>query len=158
MAENFDLFAGIDLTVDDFLSPNESVEPATTNEEVAVADALEFDIFADTAATEEPVAPVKEDPVVPVKEVVAKESKTKKTAKKADKKPAVKDEDLEVSTEWTIAYAGQQMNPPHDKMKVEDVRQWLEVDFPELSKERCKWSIEKKKKLMVPIVSGAKKG
>ncbi|MFE4029247.1 hypothetical protein ACFX4N_24120 [Priestia sp. YIM B13551] len=43
-------------------------------------------------------------------------------------------------------------------MTLEQVREWLELDYPELSKERTKLVVEEEKKLIVPIVSGAKKG
>ncbi|MEK1828821.1 hypothetical protein AAAC51_06630 [Priestia megaterium] len=43
-------------------------------------------------------------------------------------------------------------------MSLEQVRQWLELSFPELSKERTKMDVQEEQKLVVPIVSGAKKG
>jgi hypothetical protein len=66
--------------------------------------------------------------------------------------------DEKVSTEFTVYYAGHRIPVPEDNMTLESLREFLEGDFPELSKERTEMTIDREKKQVVPIVKGAKKG
>lgn len=172
--ENFDLFTKLDLSGDDFVSPSESVEPQTENEKETVQASI--NLFGeqpvpivpnDQKPAEKKVAELsskEEEPIVPVKVVDTKKKKRTQSKPKESsdlakklKEQKKKKEDTTITPEWTIAYSAQQYHVPHD-MKVEEVRQWLEVDYPELSKERTTWDIDESKHLLVPIVSGAKKG
>lgn len=141
MTKEFNLFANIDLTEDDFLDASE----------VNGAD-LFGDSLTDTEEPKKEEAKKDEAPVVPVK----KEAKGKSKAKDTKKKTKSPMEHI-VDGTWEVAYAGHRVNPPHE-MKVEELRAWLELDYPELSKERCRMIVEEDKKLIVPVVSGAKNG
>ncbi|MCD7911045.1 hypothetical protein KC480_05835 [Bacillus velezensis] len=87
-----------------------------------------------------------------------KEEKTKVTSKKpATKKQKAKPDD-KVDTDYVVYYAGNRIPVPESNMTLEEVRAYLESDFPELSKERTQMLLDKKEKQIVPVVSGAKKG
>lgn len=176
--ENFDLFTKIDLSEDSLVSPSESVEAKAENEKEAEQQAT-INLFGEKPV---PIVPVtqkpaekltvnvtskeEEAPVVPVKVVDTKaktKTKTKAKGKSSSelaeklKEQKKKKEDVTITPEWTIAYSAQQYHVPNN-MKLEEVRQWMELDYPELSKERTTWDINEEKHLLVPIVSGAKKG
>ena len=168
------LFGTIDLSDNDFLDRSE----ANGFGDLFSAPAGD-DLFGSAPAPVVPApAPTKEEakeeiPVVQIKVpgVEVKQTKTssaKTTAKKETKKtdPALsknikeqmkKKEERKVDGTWEVAYAAQRLNPPHE-MTLEELRQYLELDWPELSKERCRMTIDEEKKLIVPIVSGAKNG
>lgn len=65
-----------------------------------------------------------------------------------------------------ICYAGRQFpitkffadTDSLSKLELEDVRKRLEKHFPELSKQRTKMEWDEKKKFIVPMVTGGKKG
>lgn len=163
MTEKKDLFA-IDLSQNDFLDPNESKKfdglfqtTAGTN----LFDAPSSSPFDNVAQTETPVVvQVKEEekpPVVPVNKEEKKPTGKSKGKDKKNTKPVDK-KNIKVDTTWNIAYAAQQYNPPENDMTLEQVREWLELDYPELSKERCHMDVDADKKLIVPIVKGAKNG
>lgn len=179
---NNNLFSDIDLTSNDFLDPTESTPfdsiftQPIANDPFANASTSPspFD-NVDPTPNEEPapVVPVKETkpeekpeekaPVVPIKKEETKSKKAKKGKADPALSKSIKDqkkarENMKVDTTWNIAYAARQYNPPEDDMTLEQVRQWLEIDYPELSKERCRLEIDNEKKLIVPIVNGAKKG
>lgn len=78
-----------------------------------------------------------------------------KEVKKA--KPKAKEEQ-KVDQEYMIYYAGHRVPVPQNNMTLESVRQFLEMDFPELSKARTEMTIDTKEKQIVPVVKGAKKG
>jgi hypothetical protein len=86
----------------------------------------------------------------------------KKQSKKAEKKEPIKKEkaapETKVNSDFVVFYAGHKVNVPEDNMTIEEVRAFLEMDFPELSKERTEMTIDKEKKEIVPVVKGAKKG
>ncbi|WP_263117516.1 MoaD/ThiS family protein [Bacillus subtilis] len=114
-----------------------------------------------------PIIEIKEEaPVIPVTEDKKEKKNTKSNRSKTDKKALSqniktqkkKRESMKVDKTWNIAYAANQYNPPEDDMTLDEVRQWLELDYPELSKERCRMEVNEEKKLIIPIVSGAKKG
>lgn len=107
---------------------------------------------------EAPVVQIKDEKKEKSKKGKGK-SKPKDTAlSKKIKEQKAKKENLKVDKTWVVAYSAQQYNPPEDDMTLDSVREWLEIDYPELSKERCRMEVDETKKLIVPIVSGAKKG
>lgn len=154
MTEKNDLFK-IDLSQNDFLDPTESQKFDGLFQTTAGTNLFDNpnsnNPFDNVVQTEQPV-------VVQVKEEEKKpaagkaKGKDKKTTKPVDKK------NIKVDTTWNIAYAAQQYNPPENDMTLEQVREWLELDYPELSKERCHMDVDADKKLIVPIVKGAKNG
>lgn len=80
------------------------------------------------------------------------------TAKKEEKKP-------EFNYATYIAYAGNSFLLTKffeveklAELDLETVRKRLERDFPELSKQRCKMEWDEKKNLIIPMVTGGKKG
>jgi|GEM_PF-4046524 len=85
--------------------------------------------------------------------------KEKKETKAEIKKTTSKAKTIEtVGAEFTVYYAGHKIPVPKDNMTLEEVREFLEGDFPELSSERTEMTIDKDKKHIVPVVKGAKKG
>lgn len=93
------------------------------------------------------------------------DKKDKKETKAAPPKSAPKstpkksqDQDQKVNTAFTVYYAGHQVAVPEDGMTLENLRRYLESDFPELSKDRTRMTVDIKKNQVVPIVQGAKKG
>lgn len=165
MTEKKDLF-NIDLSQNDFLDPTESKKFDGLFQTTAGTNLFDNpssnNPFDNVAQTEPPVVvQVKEEEKPPVVQVNKEEKKPaagkakgkdKKTTKPVDKK------NIKVDTTWNIAYAAQQYNPPENDMTLEQVREWLELDYPELSKERCHMDVDADKKLIVPIVKGAKNG
>lgn len=122
-------------------------------------------------APEQPELPVEEaeeeevildlfgNPIEPVKPVKLPPAKAKTTdAPKAPSKPAAPKPEEKFGPEYQYAYAGHVGNLPEEDMTLERVREFLQVDFPELSRERTKMDIDKDSKLIVPMVLGAKKG
>ncbi|MCY9186514.1 hypothetical protein [Bacillus halotolerans] len=85
-----------------------------------------------------------------------------KQEKPKAKKPATKKQkanpEEKVDTDYVVYYAGNRIPVPESNMTLEEVRGYLETDFPELSKERTQMLLDKKEKQIVPVVSGAKKG
>lgn len=96
------------------------------------------------------------NPIDPPKKENKSASKPK--AKAAPKKEVKPKEEVKYGPEFRIAYARHSENLPHEDMTLEEIRQYLEVDFPELSKERTKMDVDDKTKTIVPMVLGAKKG
>ncbi|MFE7817877.1 hypothetical protein ACFU1R_06690 [Priestia megaterium] len=178
-----DLFGSVDLSANTFLENNEAKGFDNVFQQPAGADLFSMpaaDPFANLNANtaenpfaqpqaqekkeEPPVVEVKkeekkeEPPVVPVKKDNKTKPKKNSAVSKAIKNQVKKKEDMKVDKTWTVAYAAQQHNPPEDDMTLDALRQWLELDYPELSKERCRMEVDEEKKLVVPVVSGAKKG
>ncbi|GIN55035.1 MULTISPECIES: hypothetical protein [Bacillus] len=86
-----------------------------------------------------------------------KQEKPKATKKPATKRQKATPEDI-VGTGYVVYYAGHRHPVPEDNMTLEQVRSFLESDFPELSKERTQMLLDKKEKQVIPVVTGAKKG
>lgn len=90
-------------------------------------------------------------------EVEGKEEKDEKKEKNAQVK--VKDKNKEpIGTPMIVSYAGHKITINDVKLTPEDIRKKLEKDFPELSKERTEMIVDKKKKLIVPVIRAARKG
>lgn len=114
---------------------------------------------------ESPEAPefddVDDDIVVPEEDQqlnMFDDDEPKKAPKKkvaAASKPAP---EVKVGTGFTVYYAGHRIPVPQEEMTLDAVRQYLESDFPELSKERTEMLMNKEKNEVVPVVKGAKKG
>ncbi|MCM3130586.1 hypothetical protein PUW24_00595 (plasmid) [Paenibacillus urinalis] len=90
--------------------------------------------------------------------VIKSDEKTPVTAKKEIEKP-------ELNHATFICYSGLSISITkffsEDKLaglELEDVRKRLEKDYPELSKQRTKMDWDKKKNIIVPMVTGGKKG
>jgi hypothetical protein len=81
------------------------------------------------------------------------------------KKP-VKDQNLEVSDEFTIHYATHTFRvtdfinpmPASGKVTLDELRQKMEEEFYEMTKERTKWDYDETLKRLYPDVSGTSKG
>lgn len=69
-----------------------------------------------------------------------------------DKEPAVYDKDR------MVAYAGHQLPITDRTLSLEQIRQLLEPQYPELSKDRCDMTYDNKTGIIVPVVKGARKG
>ncbi|WP_067923975.1 hypothetical protein [Alicyclobacillus shizuokensis] len=82
----------------------------------------------------------------------------KRSSKNTTVKKTVTKTPEKVGTDYMVYYAGYQIPVPRDEMTVEEVRQMLEADYPELSKERTEMLVDAEKKQIVPVVKGAKKG
>lgn len=162
-----DLFS-IDLSQNDFLDPSEAKAFDNIFQQSAGADIFAAPNNSNPFDSPAPVVEVKDEaPIVPIKKEEPKpQSKAGKPAKgkkdpalsKNIKKQMENRKNMKVDTTWNIAYAAAQYNPPENDMTLEQVREWLELDYPELSKERCRMEIDEEKKLIVPIVSGSKNG
>ena len=169
MNENktFDLFANIDATSNDFLDSKEVDMfgdlfnlPASSNDLFGNSEPVAVQAKPETAQAE---PETKEIPVVPAPKVSTQKKATSKTKKKNPaltkniKEQIKKNDERKVDGTWQVAYAARRLNPPHE-MTIEELRQFLELDWPELSKDRCSMTIDEEKKLIVPIVNGAKNG
>lgn len=168
--ENFDLFTKLGSANGDSVSPSENTKPQTEAGQPSINLFGEQPVpivpkdQAPAASKTAEVSNKEEAPVVPVNTTETKKKTKSKAKGKASselanklKEQKEKQENMTITPEWTIAYSAQQYHVPHD-MKIEEVREWMEVDYPELSKERTTWDIDESKRLLVPIVSGAKKG
>lgn len=85
----------------------------------------------------------------------------KKPAKGSKKKPAgAKTPPVEekVDSEFIVCYAGHKIPVPHNDMTLEQVREILEKDFPEMTKQRAKLEVDKEKKQVIAFVHGGKHG
>ena len=106
-----------------------------------------------------PIAPPTKSVKLPpaVKPTVAKPTTAKATpAAKAE--PAKPKEPEKFGIDYQYAYAGHVGNLPQEDMTLEDIRQFLQVDFPELSKERTRMEVDTETKYIIPIVKGTKSG
>jgi hypothetical protein len=93
---------------------------------------------------------------------------TKPVAKKSAKKPATQapaakstpkaDTKTKVGSDYNVYYAGHSIPVPQDDMSLEQLRSFLEADFPEMSKERTKMTVNIAKKQVVPVIHGGKNG
>jgi hypothetical protein len=79
-------------------------------------------------------------------------------------KPAL--EKIKVNEEWTVCFAAQRFQIheffdgqiPEGGVSLEELREKMELEFYELSKERVVWEHDKERKLLFPIVKGTSKG
>lgn len=86
-----------------------------------------------------------------------KNTSSPKPPKKSETKPK-KPVEEKVDTSWNVAYAGQLIPVPEDDMSITKLHQFLEVDFPELSKSRSTCALDKEGKIITFAPNGAKKG
>lgn len=110
----------------------------------------------DAAPKKEEAAPKKEE----AKKEPAKNKSSDSKAKTPDKKKLTKSEmdNLRVGPTWTIAYAAQVFTPPEVDMTLEQVREYMEQDYPEFSSSRTKWEVDEDKHLLVPVIHSGKMG
>lgn len=110
-----------------------------------------FDAFAESNAIPEEMKKKEEEK--------KKKESTKKGSKKTSK-PKVEKYDLPL----VVRYAQQniELTAEHfggvEKVTLEEVRKYLEDDYPELGKERTLMEYDKDKGLVIPIVRGSRKG
>lgn len=82
----------------------------------------------------------------------AREQSKKAGTAAAKKEPEVYDKDR------AVHYAGHRIEVPTREMNLEGVRQMLEEQFPELSKERTEMLYDDEKGLVIPVLKGHRKG
>lgn len=112
---------------------------------------VEVDLFG------EPIVKPKPVKLPPAKPQVAKEDKGNKATASVSAAPK-KTEIKTFGTDYQYAYAGHIANLPQDGMTLEVLREYLQVDFPELSAKRTVMDVDTETKIIVPIVKGAKSG
>jgi hypothetical protein len=81
--------------------------------------------------------------------------KQESSAKKESATPKIHEK--KYGTEYTVFFAGHEKRVPAE-MTQEEIRQYLEEDFPELSKDRTSFDVNEEKKHLYVRVSGGKKG
>lgn len=130
--------------------PAEQAEPIAPSEPEE-QQAAEVPEAAPAQSVEEQIS-LFDDDEVPKQQVAEAASAKKKTpAKKADA-------NQKVNPDFMVYYAGKRIAVPESDMSLEQLRVYLEGDFPELSKERTEMTVDMTKKEVVPVVKGAKKG
>ncbi|MHB1702294.1 MAG: hypothetical protein ACYCSN_19610 [Acidobacteriaceae bacterium] len=82
----------------------------------------------------------------------------KKAEKPKTVAPAVEKEPDEYPVDRTVYYAGHRLPVPSRTMKKEDVRVWLEDQFPELRKDNTEMIYDDKTGALIPVVKAHKKG
>jgi len=132
----------------------EGALPETPSQEDIAEDDTEDIVDPDEEEGDGQLSLLGDDPQ-PVKKKTPLENAKPTPATKAKAKPTVT---TKVNTEYTVYYAGSRIDVPEDDMTVEELRSFLEADFPELSKERANLIVDEAKKHVIPVVSGAKKG
>jgi hypothetical protein len=137
----------------DEVEPEKKEEPVlpVQPEEPAVDDDAQFDLFGEitdpkAVATGKPQA---KKPVPKPAAPVAVTSKPTQIKPKEEKK---------VGVSYNVYYAGNTIQVPEDDMTLEELREFLQVDFPEFSKDRTELIVDHDKKEVRPIVKGSKKG
>lgn len=142
-----------------------------TQEEVTTGTQLEFEEPKAEEKQDEPVVPEpddnnddldvpKDEDEDPGQMELFPEDKPKPKSKPAAKpKPQAKAPvEEKVGTEYTVYYAGHKIPVPKDDMTLEELRQHLAYDFPEMSKKRASFDVDKEMKEIVPSVNGTKRG
>ena len=82
----------------------------------------------------------------------------KKIEKPKTVAPAVEQEPDEYPVDRMVYYAGHRLPVPSRTMKKEDVRVWLENQFPELRKDNTEMIYDDKTGALIPVVKAHKKG
>lgn len=107
-----------------------------------------------TKEAEAKATPAKKEQVAKV--AAAKKSGTVSAPPKIKKN--IPDSKEKFGTDYEVYYARGRDQVPKNDMTVEQIREFMEVSYPEMSKERTSWSVDREKKYLFPDVSGAKKG
>lgn len=152
----------------------ENSEAATKKEDSATpTSAIQTDLFGEPLNPEElatgkvkrPSANINADSIARMQASKKKKEaeKDKTGAKKTASKPiSVKSNtpsaDETFGTDYEIYYAGNHDRVPEADMKIDKIREYMEVSYPELSKDRTRWEVDRDKKYLIPMVLGAKKG
>lgn len=139
------LEGAVHMRVDEDPAPEDDIEQDAHERNEDEEPEVILDLFG------EPIEPIK-----PVKLPPAKANNA--SAPKPKPKPSPPKPEEKFGPEYQYAYAGHVGNLPEEDMTLDRVREYLQVDFPELSKERTKMDVDKEKQLIVPLVLGAKKG
>lgn len=84
--------------------------------------------------------------------------KAREQSKKAASTAAAKKEPDVYDKDRSVHYAGHRIEVPSREMKLEGVREMLEEQFPELSKERTEMLYDDEKGLVIPVLKGHRKG
>lgn len=139
-----------------------------TQEEVVTGTQLAFEEPKAEEKEDEPVVPEPDDNnddlEVPTSEDEGQlelfpEDKPKPKPAPAKPKPQAKAPvEEKVGTDYTVYYAGHKIPVPKDDMTLEELRQYLVCDFPEMSKKRATFDVDKEMKEIVPAVNGTKRG
>lgn len=119
-------------------------------EEPKAPDVLKIPEIDENAGVEIP----EEDQQLALFDVPEKKKETKKKTSSPKKADPLK----KVDASFTVVYAGHKVAVPYDDMTLEEVRSFLEADYPELSKERAQLLLDEEKKYIIPVVKGAKNG
>lgn len=88
---------------------------------------------------------------------VTRETKTR-PSKPAPAKAALATEPDEYDIDRTVYYAGHRLAVPSRTMKKEDVRAWLEEQFPELRQENTEMVYDEKTGVLIPVLKAHTKG
>lgn len=162
--EGFDLFSNFETEANDLWGDADSSDPFGVNKNedpfALFPTPEKLEEQKETKTTEKAsVTPIKSGGKTPAaSDKKSQDAKEKGNTKpKTEPKKQIKPEEFDVDATWTVCYAGHQINPSHP-MKLEQMRESIEIDFPELSKSRTKWDVSEEKKIAVPIVLGAKMG
>jgi len=130
---------------------------------VTESSGLIVDLFGNA---EEPKEKVKGKATTSVKSKVqsGSDKPNKKAASTSTPKPK---EEIKVNGEWRIHYATLNLlvselfnegEIPEEGVTLDQVREKLELDYPQFSKERTYWEYDKDEQRLFPIVRGTSKG
>ncbi|GAK41966.1 hypothetical protein TCA2_4458 [Paenibacillus sp. TCA20] len=115
-----------------------SVEPEEPEDEAESKDAnVEYDLFGEPIAAATPKS---------------KSSKPKVNATKPSPTDPVK-----YDTNWVCLVYDKRIPVPEDGLTLEKVRQYLEMEYPQFSKDRTEMMIDKEQKYIIPNVTKAPK-
>jgi|GEM_PF-6743471 len=81
--------------------------------------------------------------------------KSKPKPKVNAEKPASKDE--KYGTDWICLVYDQRIPVPEDDMTLDKIRHFLEMDYPQFSKDRTEMMVDKAQKYIIPNVAKAPK-
>ncbi len=125
--------------------------------ESPIEEPTQIDLFADILGE---AAPATQPSAIPASTGTKKMpgSSTKSSSTKANvSKPSQPTPPKVYGTDWTIAYAGVTIGLSKE-MTEEEIHQFVERDYPELSKRRSRINFDATDKIITFSVTGAKKG
>lgn len=91
-------------------------------------------------------------------EAEAAKKRAQEAQKRANAAPKKQEEPEEYDKDRFVSYAGHRIEIPRRNMKLEEVRQMIEEQFPELSKERTEMLYDEELGLVIPVLKGHRKG
>lgn len=123
---------------------------------------LTLDFFGDIKAKQE------EEEKKKIEEEKARKEATEKNKSKINKREnqQAKKESVKINRDWTISYAAQSYTVSEfitdlkdgDEVEVEVLRQKMEEEFFEFSKQRTRFEFDLERRIVFPIVTGSHKG